>query len=35
MEFAGYVESAVLNEDGSVAYYQYEMSWKEIGNNEE
>lgn len=30
MEFTGYVEAPVYNSNGTVAYYQLEMVWKEI-----
>ena len=29
MDFAGFTEEPIYNEDGSVAYYQYTMTWKE------
>jgi hypothetical protein len=29
MEFAGYEEKAVLNDNGEVSYYQLTMIWKE------
>lgn len=30
MEFAGYEEVAVLDINGTIAYYQLTMIWKEI-----
>lgn len=30
MEFEGYIEVPIFNEDGTIAYYQYEMNWKEV-----
>ena len=32
MDFVGYETTVVLNEDGSTAYYQLEMKWKETAN---
>lgn len=29
MEFKNYTEVPVYNEDGSIAYYQYEMTFEE------
>ena len=29
MDFAGFIEEPIYNEDGNVAYYQYTMTWKE------
>ena len=32
MEFAGYQEIPVYNEDGKIVYHQLEMTWKENNN---
>jgi hypothetical protein len=34
MEFTGYEEVAVLGQDGTTAYYQLTMTWKEEVKNE-
>lgn len=33
MEFIGYKEQPVLNENNEVAYYQLTMTWKETEND--
>ena len=34
MEFAGYQEVPVYNEDGTIAYTQLEITWKETEHGE-